>query len=128
MFYCCFLIFYWRKYKFSAINLLGSACFSVVHHRHCVEKPVNAGSLDGVTGVFIMFIYFLFCVALTINFFFRAFFFYTVRIIYDGMLTLSKYLFLIVCWVLPLDKNTSTCSLSGLCTHEDLRHQRIRTG
>jgi len=79
MFYCCFLIFYWRKYEFSAINLLESACFSVVHHRHWVQKPVNAGSLDGITVVstlYHVFIYFLFCVALTINFFSRILFLY----------------------------------------------------
>jgi len=53
MFYCCFVTFCWRKYELSAINLLGSACFSVVWHRHWVQKPVNAGSLDGITSVFI---------------------------------------------------------------------------
>jgi len=58
MFYCCFVTFCWLKYEFSAINLLGSACFSVVCHRHCVL--VNAvslfddGSLNGVTGAFVM--------------------------------------------------------------------------
>jgi len=66
------------------------------------------GSLDGVTGVFVM------CSSITCFVWhwslisFLAFFSYIVRIVYDGLLTLSKYLFLIVCWVHLLDKNTST--------------------
>jgi len=110
LFYCCFVTFCWRKYEFSAINLLGFACFLVVHHRHWVEIPVNAVSLfndglpDGVTGIFIM------CSSITCFVWYRtliyfcAFFSYIVRIICDGLLTLSRYLFLIVCWVLLLDK------------------------
>jgi len=69
---------------------------------------LDDGSLDGVTGVFMM------CSSITSFVWhwplisFRAFFFYIVRIIYDDLLTLSKYLFLIVCWVHLFDKNTST--------------------
>jgi len=51
----------WLKYEFSAINLLGSACFSVVCHRpvECNNKLMlvslfDDGSLDGVTGAFVM--------------------------------------------------------------------------
>jgi len=36
-FYCCFVTVNWLKYEFSVINLLGSACFSVVCHHNWVQ-------------------------------------------------------------------------------------------
>jgi len=70
------------------------------------------GSLDGVTGAFVMFSSTTCCLRQWPLISFRVFFSYIVRIIYDGLLTLSKYLFLIVCWVILIDKNTS----NGVCS------------
>ena len=66
-----------------------------------------------------VFIYYLFSVALTLISL-GVFFSYVVCIIYDGLLTMSQYLFLIVSCILLLDKNTSTWHLFGSRTHKPL--------
>ena len=108
MFYGCFVTLNWLKYEFSAINLLGSAFLKLGAKtgvtRTMLVSLFADGSLDGVTGAFVM--------SSSITCFvwhwplisFHVFFSYIVRIIYDGLLTLSKYLFLIVCWVLVRQK------------------------
>jgi len=70
---------------------------------NCILR-YDDGSLDGVTGAFV--------ISSSITCFLwhwplisvRVFFSYTARIIYDSLLTLSKHLFLIGCRVLLLDK------------------------
>jgi len=56
------------------------ACFSVIHHRHWMEKPVNDVRQWFARWrhqrLYHVFIYYLCCVALTINFFSRILFLY----------------------------------------------------